>query len=293
MIPTTPWEVPFRAIARWLGIESSGIDEVCPNLHNFDSISLTEPDMIFNEILSIPTFSPTSTTAPSALPSTRPSGLEDSKESASPTMIPSLSPSYSDVESADPSIYISSIPTIMHSFEPTEQISSNPTRLESYNPTDKLSNAPSLSPSMSIIQSEEPSSASTTLENVALNQPTKQSSDAFHPSGNAVDGDLSTFSRTARQKNPHWTLNLDRVYKIKTIRLHLDAKKLKKHKKIRMQILNGKSKVWDYRYPGTPTSTVEVNPPENASTGNKVKIILIGKNKQLILREVEVIAAPN
>merc|ERR1712151_188978 len=86
MIPTTPWEVPFRAIARWLGIEgSSDMEEVCPNLRNFDSISLDDPELILSNSLTIPTMAPTSSSDPTIAVSTSPSSL--------PTSIPSIDPS--------------------------------------------------------------------------------------------------------------------------------------------------------------------------------------------------------
>ena len=49
MIPTTPWDAPFRGIARWLGIGESNMDEVCPNLHNFNNSSyLIDAEVMFS-----------------------------------------------------------------------------------------------------------------------------------------------------------------------------------------------------------------------------------------------------
>ena len=54
MIPTTPWEVPFKAISRWLGIESSrDIKEVYSSICNFDSMNLTEPKSIISNSLTL------------------------------------------------------------------------------------------------------------------------------------------------------------------------------------------------------------------------------------------------
>ena len=50
MIPTTPWEAPFRGIALWLGISDSNMDEVCPNLPNFNSSHLIEVDEMFDSV---------------------------------------------------------------------------------------------------------------------------------------------------------------------------------------------------------------------------------------------------
>jgi len=50
MIPSTPWEAPFRGIASWLGIGTGDMLEVCPNLPNFDSTYLIDPERIFHGI---------------------------------------------------------------------------------------------------------------------------------------------------------------------------------------------------------------------------------------------------
>ena len=50
MIPTTPWEAPFAAIAGWLGIEDD-VDRkyILPNIDNFDrEENLFETDELFD-----------------------------------------------------------------------------------------------------------------------------------------------------------------------------------------------------------------------------------------------------
>jgi len=54
MIPSTPWEGPFQGIAAWLGIEASDMLEVCPNLDNFNSSYLIDPERIFHKVKSPP-----------------------------------------------------------------------------------------------------------------------------------------------------------------------------------------------------------------------------------------------
>jgi hypothetical protein len=49
MIPTTPWEAPFRGIAAWLGINQH-MDYVCPNLYKFDSSYLIDVDKMFGGV---------------------------------------------------------------------------------------------------------------------------------------------------------------------------------------------------------------------------------------------------
>ncbi len=102
MIPTTPWEAAFRGIAYWLAIPDANMQEVCPNLHNFNSTYLIEPDELFHD-----EFLEDRTKNPSAPPSTyqtsQPSGT---KVTASPK----------------PSIMASAVPSSI----PSEQFSSQP-----------------------------------------------------------------------------------------------------------------------------------------------------------------------
>ena len=62
-------------------------------------------------------------------------------------------------------------------------------------------------------------------QNVALNKPATQSTNmSSNVASRAVDGKISTMSRTDWQKNPNWQVNLKSVYEIKTIKLSLNKK---------------------------------------------------------------------
>lgn len=120
MIPTTPWEAPFRGIASWLGIKESDMDEVCPNLHNFNSSHLIEFDEMFGEVLvpSIPSMVPSN--SPSFVPSSSMTSYSPSIEaSISPTSSPSKLPTNLPTEKAvfDPSMS----PSIGPSVEPEQE----------------------------------------------------------------------------------------------------------------------------------------------------------------------------
>ena len=139
-----------------------------------------------------------------------------------------------------------------------------------------------------------PSADPPAIENVALKKPTSQSSSAkrSNSSSKAVDGKSGNLSRTKWEQNPHWEVSLQADYKIKTIKLHLNAKKLGRAKKLHLEILNEGVRVWIHKLAGTPaTSTVVLGVPESTSVGDKVKIFLWGTRRQLELREIEVMAA--
>ena len=150
---------------------------------------------------------------------------------------------------------------------------------------------PSLAPSVmpSLLPSSAPSGK---IENVALQKPTSQSSDAWDaPSSKAVDGYLVTLSRTKWEQDPHWHVNLEGDYKIKVIKLHLNGQRLSRMKQFRLKILDGEVEVWKYRYPGVPSSSsIVIDVPETTVVGTKVQIALKGRSKALELREVEVMA---
>ena len=149
LIPTTPWEAPFRGIASWLGIKENHMVEVCPNLLNFNSTYLIEVDEMFVELPPSPAPSSTptedssghpsnSSTRPSIATSSSPSKVESSAPSA--TLLPSISPSnapstpmpsvepsvtQSDIPSPIPSVTIrprpKSVPTVTPSVEPEQE----------------------------------------------------------------------------------------------------------------------------------------------------------------------------
>lgn len=48
VIPSTPWEAPFRGIAAWLSIHENDMTEVCPNLNSFNSSHLIDPVKMFH-----------------------------------------------------------------------------------------------------------------------------------------------------------------------------------------------------------------------------------------------------
>ena len=48
MIPTTPWDAVFRGIGLWLGIDDARINEVCPNLQNFNSSHIIDFDEMYD-----------------------------------------------------------------------------------------------------------------------------------------------------------------------------------------------------------------------------------------------------
>ena len=306
MIPTTPWEVPFTAIARWLGIQSSSdIEKVCPNIVNFDSVSLADPESMMSNSITTPTQAPTATLNPSwissnpskvyssqpsnifsTMPSLPPSGLVSSEPSTVHSILPSL------IGSPGPSIRVSSIPSMIPSFKPSVAASLKPTEIESFTPSEKPSIMRSDSPSVSIKPTELPSSAPVDIQNVALAKPAIQSSDASSTlvAGKAVDGNNDTLSRTKLQKNPFWVVSLKAQYKIATIKLTLNQWNLVGLKSFKVQIKSGRKTVWRYTYKGKPRApSVVLDVPETTPSGSKVKIFLKGKNRQLELQEVEVI----
>ena len=189
VIPTTPWEAPFRGIASWLGIGQGKFDEVCPNLHKFNSTYLIDVDNIFEGIgvyptstptqapshmasvkpSPTPTLSPTLTVDPlSIAPSNAPSSLPSQEPTLSPTLListaspsdtPSIAPSYipsllpSQEPSLNPTLVISTAsPSDTPSIEPSSVPSSLPSQEPSLSPTLAVSTAPSpiTSPSPSI-----------------------------------------------------------------------------------------------------------------------------------------------
>jgi len=295
IIPTTPWEIPFAAVARWLGIESSSdIEQVCPNLRNFDSMSLTDPESVMSNALTIPTMAPTSSSkpswisdSPSAIPSSslRPSLKGSVAESLKPTNLGSSdsSDTPSNMRSGPPSS------SVAPSMNPTDLESSKPSFIPSLRPSLTPSMIPKLSDKPSLTPSSAPSLAP--LENAALKKPTIQSSDASSTqvSSKAVDGNMGNIARTTWETDPFWQVNLKAKYKIRTIKLTLNEWKLGRFKSYKVKINDGGTKLWQYNYKGTPpSSTVVLDVPENISAGNKVRVFLKGSSRQLELREVEV-----
>ena len=73
IVPTTPWDTVFGGIATWLGIKENDLDKVCPNLHNFDSSYLIDPEEMF-DVIEVPPPAPSEAPQPySPMPSMQPS----------------------------------------------------------------------------------------------------------------------------------------------------------------------------------------------------------------------------
>ena len=143
IIPTTPWEAVFRGIASWVGASEDKLDEVCPNLHKFNSSHLIDVDEIYGSIEVPPTPNPTqapssvASDVPSAFPtfqtSETPSEKPSSIHSALPTSIPSET--HSQVPSGSPTIIASYTPSELPSELPSKYTSVAPTLLQSQIPS--------------------------------------------------------------------------------------------------------------------------------------------------------------
>jgi hypothetical protein len=78
MIPSTPWDAVFKGIAGWLGVPNDKMNDVLPNLENFDSFSFDVDDM-FGSVPPPPPPSPNPTPSP-----------KTSEPTASPSKAPVL-----------------------------------------------------------------------------------------------------------------------------------------------------------------------------------------------------------
>ena len=153
IVPTTPWDTVFSGIATWLGIKENDLGKVCPNLHNFDSSYLIDPEEMF-DVIEVPPpapsqapqpYSPMPSNAVEYLPSDTPS-LSPSKEKSSmptetssivPTALPSSHPSLT------PSELPSQKPSVVPSMQPSEPPSQAPSELPSQMPSEVSSMQPS------------------------------------------------------------------------------------------------------------------------------------------------------
>ena len=150
MIPTTPWEAPFRGIASWLGISESDMGEVCPNLSKFNSTYLIDVDKMFRDLELSPSQTPhATTTIPSLVPSEVPSLVSTEAPSIEPTLNPSK-----DISILAPSLNPSNGPSITPRKIPSEMPTTRPTSP----PTINLSTPPSSQPSNNVETSNSPSS---------------------------------------------------------------------------------------------------------------------------------------
>lgn len=139
LIPTTPWDAVFSAVATWIGVPNSALDEVCPNIGNFDSSYLFDPNDLFLDIPQpTPTVSPT-TSAPTDGPSEQPTLLTKSPA-------PSVSPSNS--VSSYPSNSPSKSPSASPSDGGSSYPSNSPSKSPSASPSVGSTGAPSTSPSI-------------------------------------------------------------------------------------------------------------------------------------------------
>ena len=93
VIPTTPWDACFKAIALSIGVKNSDLAQVCPNCHNFPPSTMFSGDELFNDVEPlVPTISPTNspTTSPntSKTPTKPPTNSPTTFSSSTPTVFP-------------------------------------------------------------------------------------------------------------------------------------------------------------------------------------------------------------
>ena len=92
-MPTTPWDTVFGGIASWLGIRENDLDKVCPNLYNFDSSYLLDPEDMF-DVIEVPPPAPSQAPQPySPMPSETIEYLPSDTPSLSPSKEKSFDPS--------------------------------------------------------------------------------------------------------------------------------------------------------------------------------------------------------
>jgi len=134
MIPSTPWDAVFRGIASWVGIGEGDMLDVCPNIHNFNSSFLIDPNEMFGQVIIPPSPAPTET-LPTGSPSVSPS------DPPIPTKSPTTSPSTSPTKAIDPP---STSPTKSPSknTSPTKSPSSNETNDPTPGPTSRPTDTP-------------------------------------------------------------------------------------------------------------------------------------------------------
>lgn len=133
LIPTTPWDAVFKSIASWIGVPHFAMDDICPNMDNFDSSYFFDANDLFDGIPPPPpTASPTSS-PPTTSPTDRPSEITSSPTTSTPTIKAS-----SDSPSGKPS----SVPTLQPSVGPSN-----------------LSDSPSASPSIDVNCGDKPNYA--------------------------------------------------------------------------------------------------------------------------------------
>ena len=128
-MPTTPWDTVFGGIASWLGISENDLDKVCPNLYNFDSSYLLDPEDMFDAI-EVPPPVPSQAPQPySSMPSDTIEYLPSDTPSLSPSKEKSFNPSQA------PSELPSQMPSVMPSMHPSEPPSLAPSELPSQMPS--------------------------------------------------------------------------------------------------------------------------------------------------------------
>ena len=50
MIPSLPWESVWQPLAQWFGVEPERMDEVLPNLHAFDGVTMPTFEEVFERV---------------------------------------------------------------------------------------------------------------------------------------------------------------------------------------------------------------------------------------------------
>ena len=49
LIPTTPWDVCFRALSQWVGVKTEDLKKVCPNIDAFHEESFFSESDLFDD----------------------------------------------------------------------------------------------------------------------------------------------------------------------------------------------------------------------------------------------------
>ena len=174
MIPSTPWDSTWNAIAPWAGVPAADLDYVLPMKKNFDGSVLFTETELFTSTPSAPTETPP--TSPTKSPSQAPT--TGAPPTTSPTSAPTETPTSSPVvtASATPSSAPTSSPVVTASATPSSAPSSSPVVAASGSP----SSAPTSSPV--VTASATPSSAPTNSPVVTASA-TPSSAPTNSPSG--------------------------------------------------------------------------------------------------------------
>ena len=132
-------------MAHWFGVPNKMMNDVLPNLGNFDDTILIDPADMFSDIVSTdnPTSSPTSnsTKNPTGHPTNIPTSHLTDSPTSPPTNIPTSNPTNS------PTTHPTKIVTSHPSNSPTSTPTSHPTNIPTSHPTNIPTNIPTKIPS--------------------------------------------------------------------------------------------------------------------------------------------------